>query len=58
MAKKINLNFMLVTAVSIILTVFFTTVVAYRFFQKEVFADLSSFAEIIADMGLAGQMEA
>ncbi len=49
---------MLVTAVSIILTVFFTTVVSYRFFQKEVFADLSSFAEIIADMGLAGQMEA
>lgn len=57
MAKKINLNFMLVTAVSIALTVFFTTVVSYRFFQKEVFADLSSFAEMIADLDFMEQME-
>lgn len=57
MTRKINLNFMMVTAISIILTVLLTTVVSYQFFQKEVFADLSSFAEIIDDLGFMEQMK-
>lgn len=57
MTKKINLNFMLVTAVSILLTVCLTTVVSYRFFQKEVFSNLSSFAEIIDDLDFMEQMK-
>lgn len=57
MAKKINLNFMVVIAVSIFLSVFFTTAVSYRFFQKEVFAELSSFAEIMEDLQLIERME-
>lgn len=57
MARKMNVNFMVVTAVSIILSVFLTTVVSYQFFQKEVFADLSSFAEIMEDLQLMERME-
>lgn len=57
MTKKINLNFMLVTAISIILTVFLTTFISYRFFQKEVFSDLSSFAELMEDMDVMEQMQ-
>lgn len=48
---------MVVIAVSILLSVFFTTAVSYRFFQKEVFADLSSFAEIMEDVELMERME-
>ena len=47
MTKKINLNFMCVIAVSILLSAGFTAAVSYRMFQKEVFSDLSSFAEVI-----------
>ena len=57
MARKMNVNFMVVTAVSIILSVFLTTVVSYQFFQKEVFADLSSFVEIMEDLQLMERME-
>ncbi len=57
MTRKINLNFMLVSAVSILLTVCLATVVSYRFFQKEVFSDLSSFAEIIEDLDFMEQMK-
>lgn len=57
MTRKINLNFMLVAAVSILLTVFFTAIVSYRLFQKEVFSDLSSFAEIIEDLNFMEQMK-
>ena len=57
MARKINLNFMMVIAVSIILSVLFTTIVSYRFFQKEVFAELSSFAEIMEDLDFMERME-
>ena len=57
MARKMNLNFMLVTAVAIILSVCFTTIVSYRFFQKEVFADLSSFAEMMEDLDFMERME-
>lgn len=57
MAKKINLNFLFVTAVSIILTVFFTSVISYRLFQKEVFSELSSFADIMDDLNLLTQMQ-
>lgn len=57
MARKMNLNFMLVTAVAIILSVCFTTIVSYRFFQKEVFADLSSFAEMMEDLDFMEHMK-
>lgn len=57
MARKINLNFMVVIAVSILLSVLFTTIVSYRFFQKEVFAELSSFAEIMEDLDFMERME-
>lgn len=57
MARKINLNFMVVTVVAIILSVCFTTIVSYRFFQKEVFADLSSFAEMMEDLHFMERME-
>lgn len=57
MAKKINLNFMVIIAVSIFLSVFFTAIVSYRFFQKEVFAELSSFAEIMEDLQMMERME-
>ncbi len=57
MARKINLNFMVVIAVSILLSVFFTTAVSYRFFQKEVFAELSSFAELMEDLDFMERME-
>ncbi len=57
MARKMNLNFMVVAAVAIVLSVCFTTIVSYRFFQKEVFADLSSFAEMMEDLHFMEQME-
>ncbi len=57
MTKKINLNFMLVTAVSILLTVCLATIASYQFFQKEVFSDLSSFAKIIDDLDFMEQMK-
>ena len=47
----------MVIAVSIILSVLFTTIVSYRFFQKEVFAELSSFAEIMEDLDFMERME-
>lgn len=57
MTKKINLNFMCVIAVSILLSAGFTAAVSYRMFQKEVFSDLSSFAEVIGHPDLMGQMK-
>lgn len=57
MARKINLNFMVVIAVAIMLSVFFTTAVSYQFFQKEVFAELSSFAEMMEDLDFMEHME-
>lgn len=45
MTRKINLNFMIVAAVSIFLSVVSTTLVSYQMFKQEVFADLSSFAQ-------------
>ncbi len=48
---------MVVTVVAIILSVCFTTIVSYRFFQKEVFADLSSFAEMMEDLHFMERME-
>lgn len=56
MTKKINLNFMLVIAVSVILTVLLTTAVSYRSFQREVFSNLSSFAEMMDDLKIVQQM--
>lgn len=57
MAKKMNMDFMVVTAVAIILSVCFTTMISYRFFQKEVFADLSSFVEMMEDLKFMERME-
>lgn len=56
MKKKINLNFMLVIAVSVFLTVFLTTIVSYQLFKKEVFSELSSFVKIMDDMDFVDQM--
>lgn len=57
MVKKINLNFMLVIAISILLTVFFATFVSYQFFKKEVFSELRAFAKMIEDLDLMEQMK-
>lgn len=57
MAKKINLNFLLVIAISIFLTVFSTAVVSYQLFKQEVFSDLSSFAEMTDNLNLTEQMK-
>lgn len=57
MAKKINLNFLLIIAISIFLTVFSTAVVSYQLFKQEVFSDLSSFAEMTDDLDLMEQMK-
>lgn len=57
MRKRINLNFILVVAISIILTVCLTTIVSYRLFRNEVYSDLCSFAELIDDLDLLEQME-
>ena len=57
MRKRINLNFILVVAISIIVTVCLTTIVSYRLFQNEVYSDLCSFAELIDDLDLLEQMK-
>lgn len=56
MAKKINLNFMLVIAVSILLSVVLTTAISYRLFRQEVFSDLSAFAQMVEDLDFLEQM--
>lgn len=56
MAKKINLNFMLVIAVSILLSVFLTTVISYRLFRQEVFSDLSAFVQMVENLDFLEQM--
>lgn len=57
MTRKINLNFIFVIALSVSLSVFFTAVVSYRLLQREVFADLASYAEMAEALGLAEQMK-
>lgn len=56
MAKKINWNFMLVIAVSILLSVFLTTVISYQLFRQEVFSDLSAFARMVEDLDVLERM--
>ena len=57
MTRKINRDFMFVIAVAVFLTVFFTTVLSYRSFQEEVFSELSSFAQMLEDLEILGQMK-
>ncbi len=57
MARKINLNFMLVIATSVLLTVLFTTALSYRLFQREVFSNLSAFAGMVEELGFIGRMK-
>ncbi|MCI8357039.1 MAG: two-component sensor histidine kinase [Lachnospiraceae bacterium] len=57
MTRKLNLNFMLVIAVAVFLSVFFTAAVSYRLLQEEVFADLSAAADMIEKLNLAQQMQ-
>ncbi len=57
MTRKIKKDFMFVIAVAIFLTVFFTTVLSYRSFQEEVFSELSSFAQMLEDLAILGQMK-
>lgn len=55
MIKNIKIVFVII--VSIFLTVFLTTIVSYQLFQKEVFSDLSSFAEILEELDMMEQMK-
>ncbi|MCI8297877.1 MAG: two-component sensor histidine kinase [Lachnospiraceae bacterium] len=57
MTRKINRDFMFVIAVAVFLTVFFTTILSYRSFQEEVFSELSSFAQMLEDLEILGQMK-
>ena len=57
MTKRINLNFIFVIAAAVLLSVSFSTIVSYRLFQKEVFADLSSFAGLLEEMDVLTQMK-
>ncbi|MCX4353106.1 MAG: ATP-binding protein [Lachnospiraceae bacterium] len=57
MTKRINLNFIFVIAAAIILSVSFSTIVSYRLFQKEVFADLASFAGLLEEMDVLDKMK-
>lgn len=57
MTRKINLNFIFVIALSVFLSVFFTALVSYRLLQKEVFADLASYADLVEELELAEQMK-
>lgn len=57
MTRKINLNFIFVIALSVFLSVFFTALVSYRLLQKEVFADLASYAEMVEALELTEQMK-
>lgn len=57
MTKKINLYFIFVIAVAVLLSVSFSTVVSYKLFQKEVFADLASFAGLIEELDTMEQMK-
>lgn len=47
--KKINLQFLLITALAIILTVTSTSIVFYEIFKQEVINDLKTYAHVLVD---------
>lgn len=49
MKKKINIQFLLIAALAIILTVTTTSVVFYGIFEKEVVNDLKTYAHVLVD---------
>lgn len=52
MRKKINAQFLLITAVAIILTVFLSVFVCYNLFQEEVISSLRTYAHVIKSSGI------
>lgn len=52
MRKKINAQFLLITAVAIILTVFLSVFVCYNLFQEEVVGSLKTYAYVIKSAGI------
>lgn len=52
MRKKINAQFLLITAVEIILTVFLSVFVCYNLFQEEVISSLRTYAHVIKSSGI------
>lgn len=58
MRKKINAQFLLITAVAIFLTVFLSVFVCYNLFQEEVVGSLKTYAHVIKSAGIFdGQKE-
>ena len=57
MTRKINLNFMAVTALAVFLTAVLINIVSYRLFQQEVFSDLSAVAALAERLELMNQMK-
>lgn len=51
MKKKINLQFMIISAVGILLTLFLSTVIFYELFKSEVMDELETYAHVIRDTG-------
>lgn len=51
MKKKINVQFISLTVVAVLITVFFSTVVNYTLLKREVIGDLEVYAETMKEMG-------
>lgn len=56
MKKKINLQFMLISAVGILLTFCLSTVIFYELFKSEVVDELKTYADVMKDTGAYEQM--
>lgn len=52
MRKKINTQFLLITAVAIILTVFLSVFVCYNLFRDEVIGSLKTYAHVVKNAGI------
>lgn len=57
MKKKINLHFLLIAVLSIFLTMVSTTLIYYRQFRSEMFVNLRSFADMMADTGMIPEFQ-
>ncbi len=58
MKSKINVRFIIISALAIVLTTVTTTLVYYRIFQKEVMAELSAYAVILESTVYAQELSA
>ena len=52
MKNKINTSFMMMVALSIVLTTMFITVIYYQVFKKEVFENLKNFCYVLDETGV------